>query len=149
MNPVHTFPLCFTKIHSNITFHLCRCLSSGLFTSCFPTKILYAFLISLMHTTCPAHLILFHLTIQIIFSEAYKLWSSLLRSLLQLPATSSLLGPNVLLSTLFTDTLNLSSSLSVSNQVQHLYGTTGKILVLNILIFTFLERRQEDKRLWR
>jgi hypothetical protein len=37
-------------------------LQSGLFTSGFRTKILYTFLISSMHTTCPAHLTLLHLT---------------------------------------------------------------------------------------
>jgi hypothetical protein len=42
-----------------------------------------------------------------------KLWSSSLCSLLQSPAPSSLLGPNILPSTLFSDTLNLCSSLNV------------------------------------
>jgi hypothetical protein len=42
-----------------------------------------------------------------IFSEAYKLWSSLLCSDLQPLATSSLLGPNVLLSGLISNTLSL------------------------------------------
>jgi hypothetical protein len=47
----------------------------------------------------------------------------------------SLLGPNILLSTLFSNILSLRSSLSMSNQVSHPYKTTGKILVLYILIF--------------
>jgi hypothetical protein len=34
-------------------------------------------------------------------------------SLIQLPATSFLLGPNILLSTLFSDTLNVCPSLSM------------------------------------
>jgi hypothetical protein len=50
----------------------------------------------------------------------YKLWNSSLCGLLQPSATSSLLGPNFLLSILFSDTLNLCSSLSVRHQVSHL-----------------------------
>jgi hypothetical protein len=39
--------------------------------------------------------------ILIILGEEYKLWSSLLCSFLQSPVTPSLLGPNILLSTLW------------------------------------------------
>jgi len=50
---------------------------------------------------------------------------------------SSLLGSDILLSTLFSNTLSLRSSLSVSNPVSHPYKSTGKIIVLYILIFVF------------
>jgi hypothetical protein len=62
--------------------------------------------------------------------------------------TSSPLGPNILLTTLFTNTLNLCSSLSVTDQVPHPYKRIGKIILFYILIFKHLER-QEDKRLWK
>jgi hypothetical protein len=53
----------------------------------------YAFLISPIRATCPVELNLLDLTILIIIREAYYL----LCSLLQPPATSSLLSPNIIL----------------------------------------------------
>jgi hypothetical protein len=49
-----------------------------------------------MHDTCPTHLIVLHL-IALSFGEEYKLQSSLACGLVQPPATSSLLGINILL----------------------------------------------------
>jgi hypothetical protein len=48
----------------------------------------------------------------------------------------------------FSDTLNLCSSLKVREHVSHPYRIKGKIIVLYILIFKFFESRQEDKRFW-
>jgi len=104
VHPVHSFPPCLPKIHSNTVF------PSG-----FPTKILYAFLISPIHPTWPAHLILLDFISLTTFCEAYKLWSSSLCSLLQAPTTNSSLSQNTLLSTLFSDTPNLCSYLSVTH----------------------------------
>jgi hypothetical protein len=50
------------------------------------------------------------------------------------------LSPNILLSTLFSDTLTLCSSLNVRNQVSHPYKNAGKIIVLYVLILTCLDR---------
>jgi hypothetical protein len=52
--------------------------------------------------------------------------------LLHPPVTSSLFGPNILLSTLFSNTLSLFSSLNVRGQVSYPYRTTGKIIDLYI-----------------
>jgi hypothetical protein len=48
--------------------------------------------------------------------------------------------------TLFSKTLSLHSSLSVSNQLSQPYKTIDKIIVLYILIFTLLDSKLEDKR---
>jgi hypothetical protein len=53
----------------------------------------------------------------------------------QPPAPPSLLGVNILLSTLFSNILDMNSSLSVRDQVSHPYKTTGKIILLENLIF--------------
>jgi len=45
-------------------------------------------------------------------------------------AVFSLLGPNISLSTLFSDTFNLCSSLTMRDQVSKPYKTAGKTTVL-------------------
>jgi hypothetical protein len=44
-----------------------------------------------------------------------------------------LLGPNILLTTLFSNTLSLCFSLNMRDQVSHSYKTNGRIMVLYIL----------------
>ena len=61
------------------------------------------------------------------------------------PITSSLLGPNILLNTMFSNTLGFLSSHNVNDQVSYPYKTTGKIIVLYILTFKCLGSNLEDK----
>jgi hypothetical protein len=113
--------------------HLRLGLPSGRLPSGLPTKSLYASIFSSTRATCPAYLILLDLITRIIFGDEYRSLSPLLCILLQSPAFSSLLGPNILHSTQFSNTLRLCSSLSVRDPVSHPYRTTGKIIVLYTL----------------
>jgi len=116
-----------------LSSHLRLGLSSGHFLSGFPTKTLYAPLPLKCYMPRPSHFL--NLIIRIIFGEQYRSLSSSLCSFIHSSLTSSLVGPNILLSTLFSHTVILRASLSVSDQVSPSYKTTGKIIVLYILIF--------------
>ena len=74
-------------------------------------------LLSSIRATCPPHLILLDFITRTLLGEKYRSLSSALCSFLHSPVTLSLLGPNILLNTLFSNTPSLRSSLNVSDQV--------------------------------
>ena len=76
-----------------------------------------------IHATYPANLILLDFITRTILGEQYKSFSSTLRNLLHSPVTSSLQGPNILLNTMFSNTLSFLSSRNVNDQVSHPYKT--------------------------
>jgi len=76
-------------------------LPSDRLPSGFPTKTLYALLLCPICVTCPTHLILLDFITRRILGEQYRSLSSSLCSLLISLVTPSLLGPNILLNTLF------------------------------------------------
>jgi hypothetical protein len=63
-----------------------------------------------------------------IFGEKSRILSSLLCSFLHSPVTSFLLGPNIHLSTIFSNTFSLRSSLNVSDLVSHPYKKQTKFI---------------------
>jgi len=93
-----------------LSSHLRLGLPNDLFPSDFPTKHLYTPLLSPIRATCPTHLILLYFITRTILGEQYRSLSSSLCSFLHSPVTSTLVGPNIPLNTLFSNTLSLRYS---------------------------------------
>jgi hypothetical protein len=72
-----------------------------------------------IRATCAARLTVLDLITRMIFGEEYRAWGSLLSILLNSLVTSSLLGPNILLSTLFSKTLSLLHSPLLKELLQY------------------------------
>ena len=125
--------------------HLRLDLTSGL-SPVSPPKTCSAPLPSPLHVICPAHLILpdvipeKYLVTRDHKAPGYVVFSTP-------PVTSFLLDPNILLNTLFLNTISLRSSLNFKYKFLHPNKTTCKIIVQCNLIFIFLNRKLEDKRL--
>ena len=115
INPVHDPSSHFLMIHLILSSHLRLGLPSGHLPSSFPTKTLHAPLLSPISATCPAHLIILNVITRIMLGKEYRSLSYSSCSFPHSPVTSSLLGPNILLSTLFSNTLSLRSFLNVSD----------------------------------
>ena len=112
-NPVHIHTSHLLEIVLILSAHLRLGLPSGLLPSGFLTKTLYIPLSSPIRATCTTHLILLDFITRTIFGEEYISFSSALCNLLHSPVTSSLLGPNILLNTLFSNTLSFLCYFSI------------------------------------
>jgi hypothetical protein len=83
-----------------------------------------------IRATCPAHLILRdHSNYTWRRVQVMKL---LIMQFSKPPVTSSLFGPNIVVNTLFSNTLSLCFFINVSDQVSHPYKTTSKNIILYI-----------------
>jgi len=88
-----------------------------------------------------------YLITQKILDDEYRSLSSTLCSFFLLTSYLVLLGPNITLSTLFSNTLSLHYSLSVSDKFSHPYKTTKyEIILLYILMYLFLDSNLQYKR---
>jgi hypothetical protein len=104
-------------------FDLCLGITSSLFRSDFPTNNLYEFFSPFMLHNLPTDLPRLH-------HSNYTWRRSSLCSFPQPPVTSSLLGLNILLSTLFPNTTR--------DQVSHSNRTTGKVSLIRWIGITNL-----------
>ena len=120
-NPVHIPTSHLLEIHPNI-IHPSTPKSPQWSPSLrFPQQDPIHPLSSLICATCPAHLILLDFIARTILGEEYKSFSSSLCNLLHSPVTSSLLGPNILLNPMFSNTLNFLSSRNVNDLFSSLF----------------------------
>ena len=144
INPVHAPPSHFLKIHFDIIIPSMPWSPKWSLSLMFPHQ-------NPVCTSPDLHMYYMpHPSHSSRFGHPNNIWwwhrrvSSSFCSFLHSPVTSSLLSPNILLSTLFSYTLSLHSSLNMSDQVSHPYKTTGKVIILNIL--RFLGNKLEEKR---
>ena len=105
IDPAHPPQLTSWKSILILSSHLRLELPSRLFPSGFPTNTLYTPLPYSKRVTCPAHQILLDFIARKIVDEEYRSLSYSLCSLLHSPVTSPRLGTNILLNTLFSNTL--------------------------------------------
>ena len=117
-NPIHIPTSHLLEIHPNV-LHQSTLRSPQWSPSLrFPHQDTIHPLSSSIRATCPAHLVHDFIT-RTILGEEYKSFSSSLCNLLHSSVTSSLLGPSILLNTMFSNTLSILSSRNVNDQVSH------------------------------
>jgi hypothetical protein len=140
------------SIHSNPTslrsiLILSYYLHLGPLSGLFPSNLKKS--VQSSHCSCILHVLSISsslIYLPVILCTEYKPWNSSLCYFLQPPITSSLLGSNILPSTLFSNILNLGCSLNVTDQVPYPHKTSGKITILYtfILMLHIANRTTKD-----
>ena len=94
--------------------------------------------------TLPFHLILLYLPKRILFGDKeYKSRSSTMCNFLPVPSYIFMLRENYIPQQSYNLRLHLSPYMQ--DQVSHPYETTGKVIILYILIFIFLDIKLKDQ----
>ena len=147
-NPFNVFLPTYLKIYfnTNLSYKLSSSKWPQFLKFSHPNPISTSPFPHIYHKSRPS--ILLYLITRIVFVAEQTSLSSSLCGILHSPVTFSLLDPNILLSTQFSDTLSLRSSLNMTDQDSHPYKTTGNVTVMCILISVFLDSKLEDKRSW-
>jgi len=126
-SPVHIPTSHLLEIHSNIIYPSTTRSPQWAPSLRFPHQHPIHTLSSPIRATCPAHLILLDFITRTMLGERYKSFSSSLCNLLHSPVKSSLLGPNILLYTICSNTLSFLFPRNVNDQVSHPYKKPAKL----------------------
>jgi hypothetical protein len=93
-----------------------------------------------MHATFSVYIIFLDFIILILLGKQYMLWSSSLCGFFRHPITWSLFSPNIFLSTLFSNTLTLCSSINIREHTNH--GQDHNCVYSDFYVFRQQTRRQ-------
>jgi len=121
LDPIHTPNPSSRKIHLNITFPSKPGSPKWSLSLRYPHEIPVCASLLPVRATYPANPIPLDFIIRTILGEEYRSLSYSLCSFLHSSVTLSLLGLNILLNILFSDTLSPRSSLIVNDQISHPY----------------------------
>ena len=91
-----------------------------------------------IRATCPTHLILLDFITRTILGEKYKSFSSSLCNLLHSPVTSSLLRPNILLNTMFSN--SFPPAISTTKFHTHTKQKAKSYVYVYIYISIYIEK---------